>query len=281
MLGPLVGWAETCRQPPSLIIHDSSSFEIPWELLRLKGRHLGAWFRVTRLAPRPTGGSRVRLDIVPRDPVRSRDRRAGDPDRRPGQGSGAGRGLDLKGYQVSDCTDLASLGQRLAGGLGVGLVYIYCHGEFDADTRKIFLSSWSVFSFGALATKAKDRPLIFVNACNSGRLSVEEAGLYGLPEVMLAKVGDGFIGTLGPVEQSIAVAVAASFLKQVGPDGTVEPAEALRRLREDAPSRRGRRTRSTRNSSARFLNAFMYVYFGNPLDRFGLLLTAAPGGPNG
>src|SRR5262249_52978932 len=96
---------------------------------------------------------------------------------------------------------IAGLVDRLKpGGVEGGIVYLACHGTFatpgdhphmvdqltkgriglgDASNAE---SGISVLDFEALPQVAEPRPLVFVNACHSGRMFNDTGLRFGLPE---------------------------------------------------------------------------------------------------
>jgi hypothetical protein len=278
----------------SVVIADHTRFEIPWELIELvPGKPLGAEVRVSRWT------------TVSEYVLTTEEFRKGDltrlhrgskgyfrllrikPDRRVGSAvTYLDSALPDLGHPPLDrplaerCTDMQKLLNRLNQDVaGVCLVYLYCHGEFDeVESRRTSVGSLWAINFAEVLPKDEDRPLFFVNACHSGRLTGSSEGAEGLPEELLARVACGYIGTLGPVEERLATEVATTLLNQAieGPE-PMYPAEALRKLRKDAFEARNK-SPDDKGGMARFLNAFMYVYYGNPLASFQLRPPPNPGG---
>ena len=185
---------------------------------------------------------------------------------------------------VTYCEDATKLTQQLAAPLqGIGLVYLGCHGSFvysDDPTSSIGLlphssDKLSLLDLSGLPVHSEPRPVLFVNACHSARLLRDDTSrniskLYGLPEVLLAHVASGYIGTLGPVGSAYAAQIAKAILTEAYslPEG-VHIADKLRQLRQSAVDQLTANDASDENW-LRFIYTFMYVYYGNPLARLRL-----------
>jgi hypothetical protein len=277
----------------SVVITDHTRFEVPWELIEVApDMPLGAlvpvarWTLVNEYALTQEQLQRGDLAVLETGKDYVRELRI-EPERRIGSAiTYLDSALPDLGHPSLDralaerCTDLPKLLYRLNQDIGgVCLVYLYCHGEFDEEEfRRTSVGSLWAINFARIPPKDQDRPLFFVNACHSGRLTWGGGQASGLPEALLARVACGYIGTLGPVEEKLATEVATTLLNQAieGPE-PMYPAESLRRLRRDALEAR-KMNPADKGGMARFLNAFMYVYYGNPLACFKLRLPPSPGG---
>ena len=107
---------------------------------------------------------------------------------------------------------------------------------------------------------------------DSARLMRDSQGFYGLPEVLLALLAGGYIGTLGPVGMEYAPVIGQQILEaaRCSPAG-INPAEELRRIRAEAVQQLEQQP--SLENMLNFVFAFMYVYYGNPLAS--LRLTGA------
>ena len=167
----------------------------------------------------------------------------------------------------------------------LGLLYLACHGNFDSDdpgaegvvADEISLGDLedaqrgvSLYELRRLRRFMARRPLLFVNACYSARMT--EDGVFGLPGMLLSRVAAAYIGTLGPVGSIYASRVACRFLEAAARSQGVRPARFLRELREEAAARVAPSVdEPSRLDWWEFLFAFTYVLYGNPLARVALV----------
>ncbi len=112
-----------------------------------------------------------------------------------------------------------------------------------------------------LKRRSGPRPIMFININASAKIDTED----GLLELSLDHLADGYIGLRGHVDKECASGIAEHLLKVAGtrPDG-IYIAEELRQLRAKA-------TELRRSEYSAFLHTFMYVYYGNPLDKLRLI----------
>jgi hypothetical protein len=165
---------------------------------------------------------------------------------------------------------------------GFGLVYVACHGQWAPSLLDFALGAAAetgdrlvlgLLQAQRLAFFEQSRAIVFINACHSGRMFKENeyldtARLRGFPELFLGKGAAGVIGATGWVNDQIATETASWFLRTLRTtDETVS--KLLRRRRAEvleslpaAPSE---------DDKVALLNAFMYVYYGNPLSRLRLV----------
>jgi hypothetical protein len=261
-----------------LIIADHTDAEVPWEMIEFEpGKNLGAMCVVARWIPVQNFAAWQELAVVVQE-----------------QCGGVVAHLD---YQELEHTaqeqqvltqlkadfrdDVKALRQRLAQSLeNVGLVYLACHGIFTYNKKheaavgslKNPAERISAVQLEDLPQLSGARPLFFVNACHSARLMRDSQGFYGLPEVMLALLASGYIGTLGPVGMEYAPVIGQQILEKArcSPAG-INPAEELRRIRAEAVQQLEQQP--SLENMLNFVFAFMYVYYGNPLAS--LRLTGA------
>jgi hypothetical protein len=191
----------------------------------------------------------------------------------------------LDGLNASRAGSFSEVQEKLVKEAGaIGLVYLFCHGNFSATERlDLFLESdkYTQGQFRALKLlnlRPADgkRPLFFINACHSARVKRVPHGYEGFPAYLLQTVADAVIGTLTYVDVGCATRIAEEFFtlfKEEGKDGAC-PAEALTRLREKYA---GLVTSDPLGGPwDMFLFTFLYVFYGNPHAR--LRLGAGPGG---
>jgi hypothetical protein len=272
----------------SIIITDHTGSDFPWEMMELDVEQegeipLGAIAVIVRWLPVQFYESwyylQMQDDACTGDVIVHLDQAEGVP-------------LDIEQesfdqFSTSYYTHLDEVRQRLSHSLqSVGLVYLGCHGlVVDRDHREMVERE---IQLGSLTNPSERlvpieleivgrhqelRPVVFVNACHSGRLIRDSMHrLRGLPEVFLARVARGYIGTLGPVESAYAAQIVQAMSQAVSAvDGGIRIGEFLRRLRAEAVKRL--RENETRENWLRYIYTFMYVYYGNPLIR--LRLTPA------
>jgi CHAT domain len=269
-----------------LVIVDPTGAEIPWEMIRLgNGGYLGARAEVVRWAQLWEFDERIGLRLEPRDCSGSAlcflD--TGSPGGIETEREELGRlGAERLGSPREILERLSCSAAR------VGLLYMACHGAIAYPEREArrYHALYSETDPGRrivdldlelLVRQAVRIPAVFVNACHSGRLLGDGEGIFGLPAVFLRKVADGYIGTLGAVNDAQAAAIGTRILRAFREStGGIRPSELLRRLRSEAAETLDLR-RSGRESSLRFLFTFMYVYYGNPLDRLTLRCGDSPG----
>jgi hypothetical protein len=118
----------------------------------------------------------------------------------------------------------AALTARLQEG-GIGLLHFAGHGTFDPalpNEAGFPLADSSVFRpsdlHGPVQTQlSRDRPLVFLNACQSGRQGWSWTGLGGWADRWIRGCGCGaFLGPQWEVRDSVAFAFARSFYESLG-----------------------------------------------------------------
>jgi hypothetical protein len=262
-----------------LLILDFTGFEIPWELLTLPvgengtETYLGAAVSTARWQE-----VRDFRTFEDRPPQWTHEELAGCVaafvDKRL---KGSGQETQVLGqlHAVLE-KDLQELVNRLARSeAGFGLVYLACHGQ-SADTPVNYALGSSDATGDRLvlsALQAKtlrlfehSRVIVFINACHSGRMlrdmkHMRTKFLRGFPEVFLSKGAVGVIGTTGFVNDVLAAEMADWFLRELST--TREPvSKLLRRWRKAALEKLP--AVPSEEDNVKFLNACMYVYYGNP-----------------
>jgi hypothetical protein len=157
----------------------------------------------------------------------------------------------------------------------IGLVYLSCHGSFSYH-------SYYQVRFGSIDDVAEQvilieleslgyqdqRPIFFVNACHSGRLQAENGVFYGLPEVLLARVANGYIGTSSEIDTQYAAQVAQRILTEAASNKGVQLSMILRKIRQTAVTKL--EESACQKNWYNFMDAFSYIYYGNPLIRLKL-----------
>lgn len=263
-----------------LIIVDDTNSEFPWEMMQLDDKtYLGASAIVVRWVGVQCYGEWQKLHICTQ------------------QYSGsvlayleeAGLTHTLEERQVLDtlittyCQTTKELTLQLAQTLNtVGLVYLGCYGIFthsiEHKTAVASLHNPSEqvvhIPLESVETRKGSRPVFFVNASHSARLFGSSDRRCGLPEVLLARIADGYIGTLGSVGPKYAVETAQRILSAAHQHTDIQLAEVLRRLRAQAV-RKIDINHTSKDDWHRFIYTFMYVYYGNPLARLRLTCSEA------
>jgi CHAT domain-containing protein len=261
-----------------LIIADHSLSEFPWEMMQMdSGKYLGAVWKVVRWIP-------VRYYRLLQELCVEEEEFKGEvvaylnhEELDTAQERQALSHLTTSYYETT-----AALKQGLSQPLNsVALVYLGCHGVFAAgDKHRIALGKLENPSGQLVSLDIEDierqtgaRPLLFVNACHSARLTRDCNGFYGLPEVFLASVASAYLGTLGPVGSSYAAKIANLIFTEAI-EKSIEPAEVLRRLRAKAVAELA--AAETTENWLNFIYSFMYVYYGNPSAKIRLACVAEP-----
>jgi hypothetical protein len=258
-----------------LMIRDQSDEEIPWEMLSPDQRnHLGSLLEVSRWLDRggPAFSDGLTEDVTEGQLIYYLPSRPseGEP------GSGGEVPSWLSGEHLGKAGDLLfRLSQDLS---GIGLVYLACHGKYvypisgEAPFQELYGLNDPNDRVDDLDLYMLDRrdervPIFFVNACDSARLRTFHNALYGLPDIFLDRVACGYIGTLGPVSDSMAARIGFDILQRLLlPEGG-RPSAILRDLRREAlaASKDGSlfRPGESDTPALRLLSTLMYVYYGN------------------
>jgi hypothetical protein len=177
----------------------------------------------------------------------------------------------------------------LEGPAGYGLVYLGCHAVLAEHTLR-----WMVLGnrqkveqqlrlydlqfiggeFARLKLLRNSRAVVFINACHSALVSETDARTgvrESFTETFLDNYASGVIGTIGLVDdKDFAPTITRELIEQMNQG--IPIAEALQRVRESRYTalntilNRERRN-PTHEELKDFFNAFMYVYYGNPLTR--------------
>jgi len=272
-------------QGSSVVITDHTGSDFPWEMFEIptdagQEMPLGALVSISRWIPVQYYDLWRRLEITD-------DLCIGDAiaflDEAIANSASERQALGL--LRTEYCDTLERLRVTLSASVSSrGLIYLGCHGAFvhkeHAGNFEQELLSGAIdnpsarvvaidFELGNIA--AGHLPIAFVNACHSGRLVLDNLKrLSGLPEVFLARLARGYLGTLGPVGSDYADRLADSLLKSAaGPDG-VQIGEFLRKQRLLA-STHFSNDPTNKKLGESYVYTFMYVYYGNPLLRLKLI----------
>jgi hypothetical protein len=266
-----------------VVIVDHTGFEIPWELLTLPASeskpktYLGA--AVSTVRWQDIYDDRTLTDrLLQVEEEEHIGHIAAFVDVQGLKGGGTETGI-LAELRATVEPDLKRLEERLTRPeVGFGLIYLACHGHSAPNPWKFALGSPTEagerLELGALhGTELhlfeQSKAVVFINACHSGRMLKEDEylgaeHLRGFPEFFLGQGAVGVIGTTGFVNDKFAAKMANWLLRNLRT--TDEPvSKLLRRWRatviESLP------LTPSEEDKVELLNAFMYVYYGNPLSR--------------
>lgn len=275
-----------------LVIVDHTGFEIPWELLTLPATSQGGTETYLGAAVSTARWQSIYDDLTFADRLLQvcDEEHAGrvaafvDMQDLPRGGQETGVLAEL-GAVIEQ--SLRQLEDRLTRPeTGFGLIYLACHGHWAPSLLSFALGSASEAGerlvLGLLQTKQlrlfeQSKAIVFINACHSGRMFKEDeyldsARLRGFPELFLGKGAAGVIGTTGFVNSAFAAKMADWLLRSLC--ATDEPVTKLLRRWRAAVVERLPDIPSEHNK-VELLNAFMYVYYGNPLTRLRIVEGAS------
>lgn len=264
-----------------LIVADHTDFETPWEMLELDDdEYLGAKAVIVRWMKIHTfKGPRT---LKPQD-IQKQGRVLCylDEDALGIQQTYLEREM-LGSLSTERCKDLKEMRRQLRllrAPHNIGLIYLGCHGyEGEAiGSREHIFDRLTYLNLEMIKEVTEPRPIVFVNACESARLKREGDYFRGLPEVFLARIASGYIGTLGQVDSTYASQVAQRLLQDahIEPEG-IRVAEVLRKLREEAVNQLLNCDLDELSEKERIrketelIYAFMYVYYGDSQVRLRL-----------
>ncbi|GAA2423731.1 CHAT domain-containing protein [Actinomadura vinacea] len=286
---PLVGWLNRLRRVHGdrlrLIIWDDTDFDIPWELLWLPGEP----------------GDGVRGGWLGAEVAVSRRTTLHGPAARPAaRCSGEVVGfVDESDLEIAgDLPILRDLGMRTfpsfrdlvsyleEAGAPPSLVYVACHGSYSVDGFEFTLGELPLGELNGrvLRRLAGTDGLVFLNACHSGRLIIEERfndkTLRGFAKVFLASGAAGLIGTAAEVGTRSAREAARTLIRRLRDEPGTPVAVALRDYRrslapDDVPPVRDV---AANQALLQFMYAFVYIYYGDPHSTVRLVPAAGKGG---
>lgn len=306
----LGGWLNDLRhENPAveLVIRDEAETRIPWELFCLQRNPsrgqpfgpLGALLSVTRW---------LRMEEWPRN--RWSELMANPPQAVTGGIAAyihhqmANDEALLRDFAVEHADDMPNLLRSLneEGKPPLAMVYVAGHGEFGAWPQAATIADFSVddmypFCDGGLRRLADQAALVFLNACNTGLVSVDpgkynDGALRGFAEVFLQAGATGVLATTGAVGIEIANQVARDLFLHLGQDRARSVPEAVRMLRAEAAegfepdpdlteitSRTPAERNLTNERLLRLIYLSMYVYFGSPRMTISVAARDPSGGP--
>jgi CHAT domain-containing protein len=166
----------------------------------------------------------------------------------------------VPGEQVRPVT-LNEILQKLASGTA-SLVHFVCHGgagnSFGVQVIELEsgqLSSLQVSGMDDLRAAFSSKPLIFLNACEVGRLTSALVGVGGFAKAFIDLGAGAVIAPLWNVKDAIAHDVAQEFYKRLEDGAAVLPAEVFRDVRRKAYD----------GATAGEDTFAAYCFFGDPL----------------
>jgi hypothetical protein len=173
-----------------------------------------------------------------------------------------------------------------------GLVYLGCHGGYGDTVPRLTLGdrTWAELNGETMTVLLRDRSLVCLNACDSGRFVTNRAqgeeALRGFAELFLRKGAGGCIVTAGKVGDEEARTLVRELVREVAGHPHRPVPQTLRAFRARAlaefgfPARlpsllddTGRIDGTGQKRVLRLLYAFMFHYYGHP--RTTLRLTSA------
>lgn len=143
-----------------------------------------------------------------------------------------------RGFQLVKIHTLAELMEFLKSG-EADVLHFACHGQFKLDKPEqspVFMAQDEYFRPRDLTGKylsflSKSRPLVFLNACDSGRLGVGLTRLDGWAKVFVGDAGVGFfIGSMWKTTDKLACQFAIAFYERLQAGDSIS--EAVRLARE-------------------------------------------------
>jgi hypothetical protein len=267
-----------------LVVQDHTGLELPWELLRLpsvdqeEGTYLGVAVSVSRWQSIIDNNTYQDIEIV-YDEIEHTGQVLGFVDRK--RLTNGGLECEVLGRMGARLEDrLLELKERMTESrVGFGLIYIACHGHYASDPLRMTLGTeeeqgdqlvLGLLRDARLHLLEESNPIVFLNACHSGRMFREAKYLYdarlrGFPEMFLGHGAKGVIATTGFINDTFAAKTAQWLLPQLWSDDP-KPISTLlrewrRRVAQQLPPN------PTEHDKVALLNAYMYVYYGNPLAR--------------
>ncbi|ADD43252.1 CHAT domain-containing protein [Stackebrandtia nassauensis] len=275
----VTGWLSRarrhCGEEPRLLIHDETDANIPWELLwlpddpdRRQGAYVGCSFVTARWTPLQV--TRREQRNHPYSTLRCR----GEVLAYVGEDMAEADLSMIDGYGARTVASARLLFKELADpGRPLSLVYIGAHGRFSTRSFEFTVAEVALGRIFAETFPRIDdaAPLVFLNACHSGRVIIDESDT-SLPssfaEVFLRSGAAGFIGTTGAVREREARQVAKGILNALARQPGKPVATALRDFRRQVVAEHSRQTWSAdrgdeESRALPLLYTFMYVYYGS------------------
>ncbi len=254
-----------------LVVVDHSFLNIWWEMWDFgDGEHLGAYTTIIRWLPVPVlSGSAYSLAFK-KEKISGKVFIHVDGDQetmgdevaiftRYSKASSVQRYDNIKNLLENNSNEL---GLVYIGGEGYykkGTYHSIAIGKKNSEHDRLF-----AMNLANLEIKYNLHPFFFLNACASACLAKERDQYFGFP-FLLRYFHNGFIGTIGRVENNYAIAIAKQlFTDSHKDDEGMLPARALRDLRSRV-AKELRENKDNKEIQLKFIFTFMYVYYGNPM----------------
>jgi hypothetical protein len=125
------------------------------------------------------------------------------------------------------------------------LIHFCCHGEADtgnimnsqlrlqnnnkSDESPAFLSESNISGVGSISKSADNRPLVVLNACQTGRLGNDLIGTGGFAQAFLKAGAGAFVGALWSIDDLSAVSFITTFYDALKKGKTLSKAAILAR----------------------------------------------------
>lgn len=246
--------------------------DIPWELLRPSRRRAdGSWQADTFLCER-FELSRWLSAAVPPATVQLNDLTLVAPPSNLAWVADEVRALRLMALNVTVIEKKSDLERFLRYGRA-DILHFACHGKFDAldPSRSVVLLGDREFTpldvTAEYRSFARGAPLVFLNACDSGRLGFGITGVDGWAQVFLDAGAGAFVGCMWAVDDAAATRFATRFYEDLTAGETI--GAAVRAARQAA----------ARDGDASHLS---YTVYANPALSIASGAAVAPslGGPH-
>ncbi len=276
-----------------IIIIDSTTLEIPWELLEftegpdLTARYLGANTRVVRWLPREYIARPSLLHIGKQEQVGSV---IAYLDQTLGQHETSAELSTLATLETVHYASLQQLEERIYRPLhDVGMVYIGCHGQegktLYQQLQEHGQEALTSIRLELIEPQPEPRPTVFINACEAARIIRGDIwDDSSFVEGFLYRCASGFLGPIARVGTGEASRIARQILEQIRAPRAGQIAEVLRALRAEAlrewqaAQTEGVSRDKRRQSEYNVLYTFLYIYYGNPLAHLSLNSAGEKGG---
>ena len=279
----------------AVVVTDMTGDRLPWEAFLLSGLaardFLGGRLPVVRCIPqRGAGDGGIgwwRTKGSPK-PGRGIAYVSGDLDspRQPDQDIVAMEKTMARGFCGARCHDNTRdfLSTVNAAASDVALVYLACHATFDHnDYENISFGTRnqhdavSLAELGTAALRAirNSGSVVFINACNSGRLNTRDKYFpdevaRGLATCFIDSGGaQGVLATFGGVRAELAYEFANAVVTEFRKKSPPPIGEVLRSIRAHALE--ALPTDPQPEDWAHLLHTFLYVYYGSPFTNVQLL----------
>lgn len=259
-----------CNQrDPWLLVCDYTDMETPWELIYMDNDQCrGFWGELLAIS-RWQRVAKEGEEVFPEIFCKS------------SQGNLVSYILDEKTFKWSALEEIEAI--KKCGGISIetksklleflngnradiAILHMACHGTFDTgNPQNAAIDFMSALSLSAheMQLIAHSQPVIFINACHSGRKNQLGWAVNGVNIPFFRKGAKGFIGVMGRVRLKAAPVIASRLLAEMHKENPLPIAEILRRIRKEAVE--NAKKAATEENKKAFRDAFMYIFYGSPL----------------